>query len=106
MGKGWFDLAETEDGATEVWYHSELYLPIPAPGMILKRSARREGEAMITNFVAFVEAVTGLEGLGEPEEAAYGEPVNEYEQFSGYVQPGYAQRIDYGRNFEPGFGTA
>ncbi|MGW4245240.1 SRPBCC family protein [Nocardia sp. NPDC004722] len=105
-GKGWFDLAETEDGATEVWYHSELYLPIPAPGMLLKRSAKREGDAMITNFIAFVESITGLEGLGEAEEASYAEPAAGYEDFSGYVQPGYAQRMDYGRNFEPGFGTA
>ncbi|AYF73080.1 hypothetical protein D7D52_03470 [Nocardia yunnanensis] len=106
-GKGWFDLAETEDGATEVWYHSELYLPIPAPGMILKRSARREGDVMITNFIAFVESVTGVEGLGDAEEAQYTEPAAGYEgDYSSYVQPGYAQRIDYGRKFEPGFGTA
>lgn len=82
-----------------MWYHSELYLPIPAPGMILKRSARREGEAMISNFVAFVESVTGLEGLGEADGLPYAEE-------TGYEQPGYAQRMDYGRGFEPGFGTA
>ncbi|MFE3028517.1 SRPBCC family protein [Nocardia tengchongensis] len=115
-GKGWFDLAEFEDGATEVWYHSELYLPIPVPGMVLKRSARREGETMVSNFIAFVESVTGLQGLGEleapaeaTEAAPYAEPAP-YDQ-AGYAQPGYpqagyAQRLDYGRNFEPGFGTA
>ncbi|MGW4356150.1 SRPBCC family protein [Nocardia sp. NPDC004582] len=114
-GTSWFDLAEIEDGATEVWYHSELYLPIPMPGMVLKRSARREGEALISNFIAFVESVTGLQGLGEveaaPAEAAEPAPYAEgYEQGGyaqpGYPQPGYAQRLDYGRGFEPGFGTA
>ncbi|MFE3001213.1 SRPBCC family protein [Nocardia sp. NPDC059246] len=108
-GKGWFDLGETEDGATEVWYHSEVYLPIPAPGMLLKRTARREGDAMISNFIAFVESVTGVQGLGEVDEASYTESAA-FEQPGqaqpGYAQPGYAQRLDYGRNFEPGFGTA
>ncbi|MEU0542501.1 SRPBCC family protein [Nocardia sp. NPDC005978] len=97
-GQGWFDVAETEDGGTEVWYHSEIYLPIPAPGMFLKRTARREGEAMIENFIAFVESVTGIEGLGEAEEP-YAEPAP-------YEPATYTQQLNYGHGFEPGFGTA
>ncbi|MFJ4656314.1 SRPBCC family protein [Nocardia sp. NPDC088792] len=98
-GKGWFELTEIEDGATEVWYHAEVYLPIPAPGMIMKRTQRREGETMIANFVAFVEAVTGIEGLGEIEEMPYVEEV-------GYEPPAAAPQRTHRPNFEPGFGTA
>ncbi|WP_067569346.1 SRPBCC family protein [Nocardia acidivorans] len=102
-GQGWFDLTETEDGGTEIWYHTELYLPIPAPGMLLKRTARREGEAAIENFIAFVESVTGVEGLGdigEAEQAPYAEPTTGYEPTS------YSQPLHYGGRLEPGFGTA
>ncbi|MCU1643468.1 MAG: hypothetical protein JWN03_3743 [Nocardia sp.] len=98
-GQGWFDLAETEDGCTEVWYHTEVYLPIPAPGMLLKRSARREGEVTIDNFVAFVETVTGIEGLSEADEPPYTEQ-------AGYEPATYTPPLHYGGSFEPGFGTA
>ncbi|MEV6068585.1 SRPBCC family protein [Nocardia sp. NPDC052001] len=98
-GQGWFDLAETEDGGTEVWYHTELYLPIPAPGMFLKRTARREGETTIENFISFVESVTGIAGLGEVEEAPYVEQ-------AGYEPTSYSQPLHYGGRLEPGFGTA
>ncbi|QLY31298.1 SRPBCC family protein [Nocardia huaxiensis] len=99
-GEGFFELAETPDGATEVWYHSEIYLPIPAPGMLLKRTARREGEVMVENFIAFVESVHGID-LTDPEaaEMPYAEPV-------GYEPATYQPQQHYGRGFEPGFGTA
>ncbi|MEV6772538.1 SRPBCC family protein [Nocardia sp. NPDC051030] len=102
-GKGWFEVAELEDGATEVWYHSEVYLPIPAPGMLLKRSARREGEAMIENFISFVESVTGIEGLSEPEQLPYAEPVAPE---PAPYEPAPYPPLRYNSNYQPGFGTA
>ncbi|WP_067531772.1 SRPBCC family protein [Nocardia crassostreae] len=102
-GQGFFELAELKDGSTEVWYHTEVYLPIPAPGMLLKRGARREGEATIANFVAFVEALTGVEGLADGpadlEEMPYADSV-------GYEPATNNPWLHHGGKFEPGFGTA
>lgn len=98
-GKGFFEISEHPDGGTEVWYHAEIYLPIPAPGMLLKRTAKREGEAVVENFIAFVEDLTGIERLPEADELAYPEAV-------AYEQPGFSRQRPYTGNFEPGFGTA
>lgn len=53
-GKGWFDLEETEEG-TEVWYHSEIYLPIPVPGLLLKRSLSRVNDEAVQNLIEYIE---------------------------------------------------
>ncbi|GAA5047719.1 SRPBCC family protein [Nocardia callitridis] len=53
-GGGWFDLAETEDG-TEIWYHTDVQISLPVPGILLKRTLRKASEAMVPSFIAFVE---------------------------------------------------
>ncbi|BDT84538.1 hypothetical protein GV791_27925 [Nocardia cyriacigeorgica] len=53
-GGGFFEVTETDEG-THVWYHNELYLPIPVPGFLLKRSVRRANEAMVETFIEFAE---------------------------------------------------
>ncbi|WP_067701152.1 SRPBCC family protein [Nocardia jejuensis] len=103
-GQGWFELTELEDGATEIWYHTELYLPIPAPGMLLKRTARREGDALVENFIAFVESVTGIGGLAEVDEVTYAEPAAP-EAPAAYEPLPYPP-LRYNGNFEPRLGTA
>ncbi|WP_282777767.1 SRPBCC family protein [Nocardia sp. CC201C] len=89
-GKGWFEIADTEDG-TEVWYHSEIRLPIPVPGMLLKRTANRESETLVENFIAYVEDYAGIEPEAEPEPYPEG----------AYEPRGYAGPL-YGGSFEPG----
>lgn len=89
-GKGFFEIVDTSDG-TEVWYHSETYLPIPVPGMLLKRTANRESEVMVENFIAYVEDLAGIEP--EPEPLPYAD--------SAYESPGYSGPL-YGGSFEPG----
>ncbi|MCX4093714.1 SRPBCC family protein [Nocardia sp. alder85J] len=53
-GRGWFELTETEEG-TEIWYHSEVYLPIPVPGILMKRSLSRLNEEAVHNLAEFIE---------------------------------------------------
>lgn len=53
-GKGWFEIEETSDGI-EVWYHAEVYLPIPVPGILMKRSLSRSNEEAVHNLVEFIE---------------------------------------------------
>lgn len=100
-GKGFFEIAETQDG-TEVWYRSETYLPIPVPGMLLKRTANRESEVLVENFIAFVEDLAGIEA--EPEPVAYTDTAYEaqgQQGYSGQQGQGYAGPL-YGGSFEPG----
>ncbi|MFJ1458766.1 hypothetical protein [Nocardia sp. N2S4-5] len=40
---------------TEVWYHSELQLPIPVPGILMKRSIARVNEEAVQNLIEFIE---------------------------------------------------
>ncbi|MFI6870768.1 SRPBCC family protein [Nocardia sp. NPDC050406] len=89
-GKGFFEITDTEDG-TEVWFHSETYLPIPVPGLLLKRTANRESEVMVENFIAYVEDLAGIEA--EPEPVAYTD--------NAYEAQGSPGRL-YGGSFEPG----
>ncbi|WP_433758240.1 SRPBCC family protein [Nocardia sp. CA-135398] len=56
-GGGWFEVTEGEEGA-EVWYHVELYIPIPIPGMLVKRTMRRSNETVVQNFIEFAEGFT------------------------------------------------
>ncbi|WP_433713109.1 SRPBCC family protein [Nocardia sp. CA-084685] len=56
-GGGWFEVTEGE-GGTDVWYHVELYIPIPIPGMLVKRTMRRSNEAVVQNFIEFAEGFT------------------------------------------------
>ena len=53
-GSGWFDIEETDDG-TEVWYHSEVYLPIPVPGLLLKRTLSRANDEAVANLIEYIE---------------------------------------------------
>ncbi|WP_227998049.1 SRPBCC family protein [Nocardia australiensis] len=53
-GGGWFEIADGEDG-THVWYHVELYLPIPLPGLLVRRTLRRSNEEVVANFIEFAE---------------------------------------------------
>lgn len=53
-GKGWFELESTDEG-TEVWYHSEIYLPIPVPGILMKRSIAKVNEEAVQNLIEFIE---------------------------------------------------
>lgn len=54
-GGGFFEIADNEQGGTSVWYHTELYLPIPAPGFLLSRTLRRTNETVVQNFIEFAE---------------------------------------------------
>ncbi|MFE9325937.1 SRPBCC family protein [Nocardia sp. NPDC052278] len=56
-GGGWFEVTEGEEG-TDVWYHVELYVPIPVPGMLVSRTMRRSNEAVVQNFIEFAEGFT------------------------------------------------
>ncbi|WP_245746289.1 SRPBCC family protein [Nocardia altamirensis] len=53
-GGGWFEVSGGRDG-TDVWFHSELYLPIPVPGLLLKRTVRKANEIAAENFIEFAE---------------------------------------------------
>ncbi|AHH15122.1 SRPBCC family protein [Nocardia nova] len=53
-GRGWFDIEETAEG-TEVWYHSEVYLPIPVPGLLLKRTLSRANDEAVHNLIEYIE---------------------------------------------------
>jgi hypothetical protein len=53
-GKGWFDIEETDEG-TEVRYHSEVYLPIPMPGLLLKRTVSRVNHRAMQNLIEYLE---------------------------------------------------
>ncbi|MEV6136604.1 SRPBCC family protein [Nocardia sp. NPDC051990] len=56
-GGGWFEVTEGEEG-THVWYHVELYIPIPIPGMLVSRTMRRSNETVVQNFIEFAEGFT------------------------------------------------
>ena len=56
-GGGWFEVTGGEEG-TDVWYHVDIYLPIPIPGMLLKRTMRRTNETVVQNFIEFAEGFT------------------------------------------------
>ncbi|UAK32484.1 SRPBCC family protein [Nocardia asteroides] len=56
-GGGWFEVSE--DGArTQVWYHTEVHSSLLVPGILLKRTVRRESETVVQNFVEFAEGFT------------------------------------------------
>jgi hypothetical protein len=56
-GGGWFEISDGEDGedGTHVWYHVEVYLPIPVPGLLVSRTLRRSNQEAVANFIAFAE---------------------------------------------------
>jgi hypothetical protein len=53
-GRGRFEIEHTADG-TEIRYHTEMYLPIPVPGILLKRGISRLGEEAMHNLAEFIE---------------------------------------------------
>ncbi|WP_330227991.1 SRPBCC family protein [Nocardia sp. NBC_00508] len=53
-GGGWFEVSYSGDG-THVQYHVELYLPIPVPGFLLKRTVRKANEVVVECFIEFAE---------------------------------------------------
>ncbi|QIS08265.1 SRPBCC family protein [Nocardia arthritidis] len=53
-GGGWFEVSADADG-TRLWYHTEVYLPMPVPGILLKRNMRKSGELAVQNFIEFAE---------------------------------------------------
>jgi Polyketide cyclase / dehydrase and lipid transport len=53
-GGGWFDISDDEDG-THVWFHVELYVPIPVPGLLVSRTLRRANQETVANFIEFAE---------------------------------------------------
>ncbi|MFD0361926.1 SRPBCC family protein [Nocardia sp. GCM10030253] len=53
-GGGWFEVSDGADG-TNVWYHVEVYLPIPVPGLLVSRTLRRSNEEVVANFIDFAE---------------------------------------------------
>ncbi|MEV5835874.1 SRPBCC family protein [Nocardia sp. NPDC052112] len=56
-GGGWFEVTAGEDG-TDVWYHQDIYIPLPIPGMLVRRTMRRLNETMAQNFIEFAEGFT------------------------------------------------
>jgi hypothetical protein len=61
-GGGWFELSDGEDG-THVWYHVELKLSIPIPGLLVSRTMRRSNEVAVQNFIEFTEGFTENESF-------------------------------------------
>ncbi|MQY21642.1 SRPBCC family protein [Nocardia macrotermitis] len=53
-GRGRFDIEETDEG-TEVRYHVEVQLPIPVPGLLLKRSVSRVNHRAMQNLIEYIE---------------------------------------------------
>ncbi|MGQ4619157.1 SRPBCC family protein [Nocardia sp. R7R-8] len=51
-GGGFFEVSDSVDG-THVWYHVELYLPLPVPGFLLKRSFRKANQGVVECFIDF-----------------------------------------------------
>ncbi|GGK60851.1 SRPBCC family protein [Nocardia camponoti] len=62
-GGGSIELAEGADGTTLVDYHVELSLPLPIPGLLLKRSLRKVHDDVVANFLDFVEQFPPSEGF-------------------------------------------
>jgi hypothetical protein len=61
-GGGWFEISDGADG-TNVWYHVELYLPIPVPGLLVSRTLRRSNEEAVANFIDFAERFPEIETI-------------------------------------------
>ncbi|WP_405167719.1 SRPBCC family protein [Nocardia sp. NBC_01499] len=61
-GGGWFELSHGADG-TDVWFHAEVYLPIPVPGLLLKRTVRKQHEIAVQNFIEFAEGFPEAETM-------------------------------------------
>ncbi|MFE7798250.1 SRPBCC family protein [Nocardia sp. NPDC057440] len=61
-GGGWFEISDGKDG-TDVWYHVELYLPIPVPGLLVSRTLRRSNEEVVANFIDFAERFAETETI-------------------------------------------
>ncbi|WP_328408307.1 MULTISPECIES: SRPBCC family protein [unclassified Nocardia] len=61
-GGGWFEISDGKDG-TDVWYHVELYLPIPVPGLLVSRTLRRSNEEVVANFIDFAERFSETETI-------------------------------------------
>jgi len=59
-GSGFFEVSGGDD-STHVWYHTEIYLPIPAPGFLLKRTVRRNNENAVQNFIEFAKQFPEME---------------------------------------------
>ncbi|WP_280363548.1 hypothetical protein [Nocardia abscessus] len=53
-GGGFLEVSDSVDG-THVWYHVELYLPLPVPGFLLKRTFRKANEVVVECFIDFAE---------------------------------------------------
>ncbi|WP_159840098.1 SRPBCC family protein [Nocardia sp. CY41] len=56
-GGGWFEVSDDRAGS-QVWYHTELHSSLLLPGLLLKRSVRRESETVVQNFIEFAEGFT------------------------------------------------
>lgn len=55
-GGGYMEIDfDADTGGTVVRYGVDMYLPLPVPGILLKRSVRKALEAMVPNFTAFVQ---------------------------------------------------
>ncbi|MFQ6327660.1 SRPBCC family protein [Nocardia sp. CWNU-33] len=61
-GGGWFEISDGKEG-TDVWYHVELYLPIPVPGLLVSRTLRRSNEEVVANFIDFAERFSETETI-------------------------------------------
>ncbi|WP_040832950.1 SRPBCC family protein [Nocardia brevicatena] len=55
-GGGYIEIdIDADAGGTEVRYGIDMYMPLPVPGILLKRSVRKALEAMVPSFTAFVQ---------------------------------------------------
>lgn len=59
-GGGWFEVSPGPDG-TDVWFHSEVYLPLPLPGLLVKRAVRKANEEVVERFAEFAERFPEVE---------------------------------------------
>lgn len=54
-GGGFIEIdIDADTGGTEVRYGIDMYMPLPVPGILLKRSVRKALEAMVPSFTTFV----------------------------------------------------
>jgi hypothetical protein len=58
-GGGWFEVEDLDSGGTEIWYHNELYLPIPMPGIMMKRTLTRIVDEAVHNLARLIRRSAG-----------------------------------------------
>ncbi|RJO77965.1 hypothetical protein D5S18_06735 [Nocardia panacis] len=53
-GNGWCEVS-TAENETRLWFRTEVYVPLPIPGILLKRNMRKYSELAAQNFIGFLD---------------------------------------------------